>query len=142
MGWLQSLFGSSSSDETPVTLEALQGKWKMVGVGKNGNFAPPTMVANMKIYMTIDGDHYTVIADGTVGDQGTIKLDTTQNPVHFDQHITQGDEAGHAHLGLIRIRDGVLENLQGDTGAPRPKKFAAKWKDGASLASFRRVKTN
>ncbi len=137
--WLQSLFGSGAGDETPVTLEALQGKWKMVGVGKNGNFAPPAMVAKMKITMTVEGNRYTVTADGEVGDQGTIKLDTTQNPVHFDQHITAGSEAGLVHLGLVRLRDGLLENMQGETGAPRPKKFASKWNDGASLASFRKM---
>ncbi len=60
------------------------------------------MVANMKIYMTIEGNRYTVTSDGKVGDRGTIKLDTTQSPVHFDQHITEGDDAGSVHLGIVR----------------------------------------
>ena len=136
--WLKSLFGSSTNDK-PVTLESLQGKWKMVGVGKNGNFAPPSFIAGAKIYMTIQGDRYVVTNDGTIGDRGVIKLDTTQSPVHFDQHVEDGDDAGSIHLGIVRFNDGILENLQAETGSPRPKKFATKWSDGASFAKFRRV---
>ncbi len=136
--WLQSLFGSPADSE-PVTLESLQGKWKMVGVGKNGRFAPATFIANAKIYMTIQGDKYTVTNDGEIGDQGIIKLDTKQTPVHFDQHVKHGDDAGAVHLGIVRFNDGILENFQAEKGCPRPKKFVTKWSDGASFAKFRRV---
>lgn len=136
--WLKSLFGASADGE-PVTLESLQGKWKMVSVGKNGRFAPATFVASAKIYMTIHGDKYTVTNDGTIGDQGIIKLDTSQTPVHFDQHIKQGDDAGNVHLGIVRLGNGVLENFQAEKGCPRPRKFVTKWSDGASLAKFRRI---
>ena len=138
--WLKSLFGSAG-DETPVTLESLQGKWQMVSVGKNGNFAPPAMIASAKIFMIIEGDQYTVVTKGTKGDQGSLKLDTSKKPVHFDQHITLGDDAGSVHLGIVRFKDGLLENCQGDVGCPRPKDFARKRQDGASLASFRLVRT-
>ncbi len=138
--WLKSLFGSSPED-VPVTMEAIQGKWKMIGVGKNGRFAPATFIANAKIYMTIQGDRYTVITDGTIGDRGVIKLDANQSPAHFDQHIQEGDDAGSIHLGIVRFNDGILENFQAEKGCPRPKKFVAKWNDGASLARFRRVST-
>jgi uncharacterized protein (TIGR03067 family) len=135
---LQSLFGSSADGE-PVTLESLQGKWKMVGVGKNGRFAPATFIASARIYMTIQGDKYTVTNDGTIGDRGIIKLDTNQTPVHFDQHIQYGDDAGSVHLGIVRFNDGILENFQAEKGCPRPKKFLTKWSDDASFAKFRRV---
>jgi uncharacterized protein (TIGR03067 family) len=138
--WLQSLLGSSADSE-PVTLEALQGKWKMVGVGKNGRFAPASFLANAKIYMTIQGDMYSVTNNGTLGDQGIIKLDTNQTPVHFDQYIQKGEDAGDIHLGIVRFKDGVLENFQAENGSPRPNKFVTKWSDGASLAKFRRVST-
>jgi uncharacterized protein (TIGR03067 family) len=137
MRWLKSLFGSTG-DATPVTLESLQGRWRMVSVGKNGNFAPPAMIASAKIFMIIEGNDYRVVTDGRKGDQGTIKLDTSQEPVHFDQHITHGDDAGSVHLGIARFRDGMLENFQGDKGGPRPKRFVRQWDDGASLAAFRR----
>lgn len=142
IGWLKSLFGSSAIDITPVTLESLQGKWKMVSLGKNGNIAPAAMIENAEIYMHINGNKYTVITAGETGDQGTIKLDMSQQPVHFDQYIMQGEDAGDVHLGIVRFRDGILENFQGDKGKPRPKQFVRQWSDGASLAGFKRVSTS
>lgn len=139
--WLKSLFGSSA-DGDPVTLESLQGKWKMVGVGRNGRFAPALTMASAKIYMTIEGDKYTITKDGTIRDRGIVKLDTNQTPVHFDQHIQHGDDAGCVHLGIVRFKDGILENFQAEKGCPRPKKFVTKWSDGASFAKFRRVSAN
>ncbi|PHS02348.1 MAG: hypothetical protein COA78_21460 [Blastopirellula sp.] len=136
---LLSLFGSGKSTETPVTLDALQGKWRMFSVGKNGNFAPPGVAYKAKIYMVIKGNAYQTITDGTPGDQGKIQLDESAKPVHFDQHITKGESAGDIHLGIVRICDGVLENCQGDAGNPRPKNFDKQRNDNASLASFKRV---
>lgn len=136
--WLKSLLGSSDGG-TPVTWESLQGKWKMVGVGRNGRFAPVPVIANAKIFMTIQGDRYTVVNDGAVGDRGVIKLDTAQTPAHFDQHILEGEDAGGIHLGIVRFQEGILEFFQANKGSPRPKMFAQKWNDGASYAKFRRV---
>jgi len=134
--WLKSLFRSTSDS---ITLETLKGKWRMVSVGKNGNFAPAKMILDARIFMIIEGDRYTIITEGQNADEGTIKLDVSKKPVHFDQHVTSGDDAGSTHLGIIRFRDGMLENFQGDNGCPRPKEFTRIWNDGASLAAFRRV---
>lgn len=139
--WLRSLF-EPTSEETLVTVEALQGKWKMVRIGSNGNFAPPTVTAAAKIYSTIEGNFYTVTTGGVVGDRGTIRLDTAQAPVHFDQLIAEGEGAGSTLLGIARMRDGLLENFQAEQGCERPKKFRNRWSDGASLAAFRRAKTS
>lgn len=136
--WFRSLFGGKE-ESPPVTLEALQGRWRMVSVGRNGNFAPPQAMANVKIVMTIQGENYFIESNGTKSDSGLIRLDTTQNPVHFDQVITGGDDAGNTHLGIVRFRDGLLENCQGEKGHPRPKDFARKRNDDASLASFRKL---
>ncbi len=84
--WLQSLFGSPADSE-PVTLESLQGKWKMVGVGKMADLRRRRLLPMRRYTMTIQGDKYTVTNDGEIGDQGIIKLDTKQTPVHFDQHF-------------------------------------------------------
>jgi uncharacterized protein (TIGR03067 family) len=136
--WLRSLFGGHD-EEPSVSLDALQGKWRMVSVGKNGNFAPPQFIANAKIFMIIQGDQYSIVNDGDAGDRGTIRLDASQKPAHFDQHISAGKDAGKVHLGIVRFRDGMLENCQADKGRERPKDFARNRKDGASLACFKKV---
>lgn len=135
--WLLSLFGSSEAGP-PVTIESLQGTWLMVSVGKNGNFAPPQYFANSKILMVIKGDRYKVIANGNESDSGRIVFDPSKSPAHFDHHVTGGDDAGEVHLGIVRFRDGLLENCQGDKGCPRPKNFSRKRNDGASLATFKK----
>src|SRR5262245_44750611 len=136
--WLSSLF-QAGEKAAPVTLEQLQGRWRMVSVGKNGNFAPPGMFANVKIMMVIEGSRYTVISNGEQGDGGTIQVDSTKSPAHFDQRIDRGDDAGKSHLGIIRFREGMLEHCQADKGRERPKDFSRKRKDDASLACFRKV---
>ncbi len=136
LNWLRSLFVRKNV-VAPVTLESLQGKWRMVSVGKNGNFAPPAVIASKKTFLIIQGDQYSVITNDAKGDAGTIKLDTSKSPVHFDQHITSGSDKGQVHLGIVRFRVGLLENCQGDIGDPRPKDFARKRKDDASLVCFR-----
>jgi uncharacterized protein (TIGR03067 family) len=137
LNWFRSLFGNKD-EEMPVTIESLQGKWRMVSVGKNGNFAPPQFIANTRIFMLIDGDTYKVETNGSIGDVGKLVLDTTKSPVCFDQVITGGSDAGKTHLGIVRFRDGLLENCQAEKGNPRPKDFNRNRKDNASLASFRK----
>jgi uncharacterized protein (TIGR03067 family) len=139
LNWFRALFGGKDKDvELPVTLETLQGKWRMVSVGKNGNFAPPQFFANTKIFLLIEGDKYSVETNGNLGDVGKLVIDTSKSPVFFDQVVTGGSDAGKTHLGIVRFRDGLLENCQAEKGNPRPKDFNRKRKDNASLASFRK----
>lgn len=137
---LLSLIGmGNKAASKQVTTANLQGKWLMVSVGKNGNFAPKEVILGARIYMMIEGDRYTVTSNGKIGDRGIIHLDTSKNPVTFDQQITAGDDAGNKHLGIIRFVGEDLENCQAEAGSPRPKDFARRRSDGASLARFKRV---
>jgi uncharacterized protein (TIGR03067 family) len=136
---LLSMFGGGKTESKPVTIESLQGKWLMVDVGKNGNFAPKEVILGARIYMTIEGDRYTVTQGGKAGDCGIIQLDTSKSPVTFDQQIVAGDDAGKKHLGIVRFVGDDLENCQAEVGSPRPRDFARKRTDGASLARFKRV---
>lgn len=129
----------SEPDDVPVTLEALQGEWRMVSVGRNGNFAPAAVIQSSNIRMIITGNEYRVVNEGTIADQGTLVLDAANRPAHLDQHISHGAEAGSVRRGIVRLRDGLLEHFQGTSGGSRPEQFVREWSDGTSLAGFRRV---
>lgn len=122
-----------------VTLENLQGRWRMVSCGQGGRFAPKDMILGAQIILKIEGDRYTTTIRGEVDEQGTLKVDTTKEPVTFDQYVKTGKDAGRVHMGIVRMRKGDLEHCQAEIGQPRPKDFARKRKDTASLVLFKRL---
>ena len=120
-----------------VTLEDLQGRWRMVSVGKNGNFAPPQMFINTRIDLLIEGTSFTVFTNDERNKVGHFQLDSTQNPTHYDEHFTEGDTG--TNLCIVRVRSGEIEFCQAEEGDPRPKNFSEKRTDGATIARFRRT---
>lgn len=129
------VYGSAET----ITLNDLEGKWQMISAGKNGNFAPPGVTLGANICMFVADDRYTITQGGALGDKGTIQLDASKSPVHFDQHVTWGDDVGSVHLGIIQLANGELEHCQAKMGQPRPNDFSRDRTDDASLARFRRV---
>ena len=127
------------SNETGLTTDMLQGKWRMLSVGKNGNFAEPEDMGSANITFEITGDAYVVTVGENIVEQGSIKVDTDQDPAHFDQHVSVGEDKGKSHLGLVRIVDGKLQNCQGDVDTPRPISFESSDNKSASLAVFERA---
>lgn len=118
-----------------VTLEQLAGQWKMVSLGQKGNFAELQDMAAAGIVFEITGSNYTVKAGDAVQEQGTIVLDASQTPAHFDQELTDGVDKGKKHLGLVKLVDGQLHNCQADFDKDRPGSFDAGNAD-ATLAIF------
>ena len=110
----------------------------MVSLAQDGNFASPNDVSGANILFIIDGDNYTVSAGDEVQEKGTVSIDEKQDPPQLDQHITEGADAGKAHLGIYRIVDGRLENCQGALDQPRPSSFESAAESTASLAVFER----
>jgi len=138
IGRLLSVFRRSNIQEH-VTLDDLQGSWQMISCGQQGNFAPKDMLAAANIVLRIEGNKYFTSAGGTVDEKGALHVDSSKQPVRFDQHIEFGEDAGSVHKGIVRLRDGQLEHCQGEVGQPRPKDFARKRKDTASLVLFQRI---
>lgn len=124
-----------NSGESKLTLDGLAGSWKMVSLGQKGDFAKLQDMTSAGIVFEITGANYVVKAADTVQEQGTIVLDNSQTPVHFDQELSDGDDKGKKHLGLIKLVDGQLHNCQADFGKDRPAGFDAGNAD-SSLAIF------
>jgi uncharacterized protein (TIGR03067 family) len=115
-----------------VTLESLQGVWRMVSVGRNGNFAPQAVIDQANLVMKIDGNRMGM-ADEQTG--ATFTLNQGVVPNELDQLADDGD----VHLCVVRFRNHELEICQGEPGKPRPTNFRARRRDGASLTRFERV---
>lgn len=130
---------SASKPDDSFSLKSLQGRWKMVSLGQNGDFENPRDMRSASIIFAIEGDRYSVSAGDKVQEEGTLLVDAKQDPPHLDQKISEGPDAGKSHLGIVRIIDGKLENCQAAFGDERPDSFASGSSTTASLAVFERA---
>lgn len=115
-----------------VTLESIEGLWRMISVGRNGNFAPPEVIEKGNVTVAIVGN--TITPTDTL-ELSTIELNNNVIPNQLDQTDQNGDK----HLCIIRMRGGNLEICQGEVGKPRPTSFNRQRNDGASLTMFEMV---
>lgn len=115
-----------------VTQESMQGLWRMISLGRNGNFAPQEHLDKMNFAIAIVSNTMTITNSL---EMSTFELNNTVVPNQLDQFADDGDK----HLCIVRFRDGKLEMCQGEAGKPRPVDFNRKRKDGASLTLFERV---
>lgn len=130
---------SKKRNSGPATEKDLQGKWKLTSLGKNGNFAEPDDMSAANIIFVVEGEMYSVMAGDEFVEKGTLTIDVDQNPAQLDQNISEGPDAGKAHLGIFRIVEGKLENCQGAIDQARPTSFDSKDNATASLAVFERL---
>ena len=128
----------AASAGTALSASDLHGTWKMISLGRAGNFDSPDDMRSAGIEFVVDGQKYSVAAGGTVQEQGTLVLISSENPAHLDQQVTEGPDAGKSHLGLVRIVDGKLQNCQAAFGEPRPESFESRAGSSDTLAVFER----
>jgi uncharacterized protein (TIGR03067 family) len=115
-----------------VSLESIEGLWRMISVGRNGNFAPKAVIDKANLTIAIVGGTFTVTNSL---EMSTVELNNKVTPNQLDQIDANGDK----HLCIVRLRNGCLEICQGEAGRPRPTDFNRKRKDGASLTMFERI---
>lgn len=115
-----------------VTIDSIQGQWRMVSVGRNGNFAPQEVIDESNLVMSISGNEFELSDSGS---SGTLKLRNNVLPTHMDQL----DDDGDIHLCIVRFRNAELEICQGEVGKKRPMHFSEVRFDGASLTRFKSI---
>jgi uncharacterized protein (TIGR03067 family) len=121
------------------TLDDLQGKWRLVTVGRNGGKAPFFVPWLIKIRWQIDGSRYTKLVRGEVSETGRLALKPTTDHALLNELIETGDDAGQKHLGILRLNGRRLEHLQAEIGDPRPESFPYTKVTQANFAVFKRA---
>lgn len=115
-----------------VTLESIQGLWRIISVGRNGNFAPPEVIEQENVAIAIVGNTMTLT--------NTLELSSIElNNDVIPNQLDQTDQNGDTHLCIVRMRGGNLEICQGEVAKPRPTTFDRQRNDGASLTMFEMV---
>jgi uncharacterized protein (TIGR03067 family) len=128
------LHGEQPGDEivSDISLHDIQGRWRMVSVGRRGKFAPPEVLQASKVIFEIKGEAFAIPHSGTTG---RLVLNASHRPVQLDQINDDGDN----HKCVVRIRNGELEICQAENGEERPSNFNPNRHDNASLTRFARA---
>jgi len=111
------------SDESPLTLDDLQGEWKIVSFGQNGGKAPFFIPWFVKFRLRIKGDKYTKYMGEKIVGKGRLRVKPKTSYSVMDEQIVGGDEDGEVHRGIIRWVGRKIEHLQGKIGSERPEEF-------------------
>jgi uncharacterized protein (TIGR03067 family) len=113
-------------------LAKLQGAWTLTTLEMDGHNMP----AGGGIQ--IEGDRFKTIGMGA-DYTGTVEIDDTARPKHFDLVFTGGPEAGNRNLGIYELRGDTWKLCLNMFGAARPGKFAAEPGSGNALEVFTRA---
>jgi uncharacterized protein (TIGR03067 family) len=102
------------------TLAAFQGRWVISAVdGK------PVPGPGGEVALTITGDTYAQVVNGTVTERGTLEIDTARKPMTIDLTIKEGADAGKSQVGLIDVSGDTLTlHLSMPGSATRPTSMA------------------
>jgi uncharacterized protein (TIGR03067 family) len=118
-------------------LDRLQGTWNRTSAEVNGK---PVSEAELKnTTLVIQGDQYTLKTPE--GDRkGTIKLDPTSSPKHFDLTPSAGPNKGKTLLGIYEVDGDTLRYCLALNGKDRPTEFSGKEGSGRGLFVNKRAK--
>jgi uncharacterized protein (TIGR03067 family) len=120
----------SGADE----LKSLQGVWSAVTFEANGEKVPEDDAK--KIKLTIKESKWVLERpDGT--NQGTIKLDPSKSPKHFDAAL---EDSGDSVPGIYELKDGTLKMCWTAPGGERPTSF--KSEEGKTIATYKKAKSD
>jgi uncharacterized protein (TIGR03067 family) len=105
--------GGGQQDRT-----GLQGTWKVVSIGGNGQTMPAERTGDMKV--DISGRQYTTLKGGQVIEQAAMTTDPSEQPKTIDLAFTQGEAKGQTLLGIYEVTGDTLRIALSEPGKARP----------------------
>ena len=141
---LATLFSMGAAAQTPAQaqpqealskdLATIQGTWMLISLNDQA-----LADQGVEMALSVSGNKYSQIVNGTVNETGTIKIDGTKKPMTFDLNIMEGDDAGKLQLGIIEVTGDMAKVLLAAPGAgTRPADFMSN--DGAVFFTAKKVK--
>ena len=121
----------SGSDPGAADLQRIQGDWVAVELVSNGDKAPESDLAGLKLQ--IKGKEFVV--DGPEGQQqGTLKFNASTTPRSMDVTTQSGDEVP----GIYEITGETFRVAYAANGGSRPAQFKSADASGITLITFKR----
>jgi uncharacterized protein (TIGR03067 family) len=122
------------------TSQGLEGRWKQLYEEVDGQRVPDRPVA---VVMEISGDKVTITAGNRLAGDGTIHVDTSQNPPTIDLHVTSriGGTAGRTtdSYGIYELSGNTLTICSAGNADHRPKSIPPAAGSGAVTHAYQRV---
>jgi uncharacterized protein (TIGR03067 family) len=116
-------------------LDTLQGDWTVTSLDADGQRMPAAALAGARV--VVKGRRFTSVGMSATY-EGTVKLDQTKTPRHFDLVFTAGPEKGARNLGIYKLAGGRWTICLATRGSVRPKTFAAPAGTGFALETLAR----
>jgi uncharacterized protein (TIGR03067 family) len=126
------LLNTGSQDPGTKELARFEGVWSFAVVEVNGEKQPAVPFATNKLVILKDGRF--CIVQGPRVTRGTLKLDPTKTPKHYDVMHTQSAAKGQTALGIYELEGDSLKVCFQLKGKDRPAGFSNQ--EGSDLLSF------
>jgi uncharacterized protein (TIGR03067 family) len=130
------LLTASAEDDAGREYSRLQGVWSFALVEVDGVRQPEPPFENNKLIISKDGRYARI--QGPRITRGTLKLDPTQTPKHYDVTITEGPNKGLVTPGIYEVAGDTYRICLPLRGKDRPSGFVSQLHSGLLLFVFKR----
>jgi uncharacterized protein (TIGR03067 family) len=128
--------GLCADPKAPKADKALNGWWKPGSAVMAGKELPSEELKPR--YLALSNGKY-ILNQGDQVDEGTYKIDESDNPKTISFVVTKGDAKGKTILGIYELNKGSLRICFDVSGKTRPTKFESKPDSQSFLASYHRL---
>ncbi len=132
------LMGADPEDAVKKELARFEGVWSFALVEVDGKKQPEVPFETNKFIVSKDGSY--IIVQGPRITRGTITLDATKTPKHYDVTITNGPSKGVSSTGIYEIDGDSLKVCLPFRGKERPDALVSKPGSGLLVWTFKREK--
>ena len=124
--------------ELKSDLSKLEGDWVFVSWEHAG--VKLVEQARESAKWSVKGDKYKFEIQG-IGEEGTLKLDSSKKPATIDLAITEGNDKGKSQLGIYKIeKDTITFCFARPDARERPTEFSTNAENNQILVTLKRAK--
>jgi uncharacterized protein (TIGR03067 family) len=126
----------AKDDAFKKDMEALQGKWQLVSMQRDGESVDVSKDASR----VITGDKYELTLRPGLSIEGTYKIDPTAKPKKMETTASTGPYKDQELLGIYELSGDTLKICYAPPGKERPTEFKTKDGSGWILTVHKKVK--
>ena len=125
----------AKDDAFKKDMEALQGKWQLVSMQRDGEAVDVSKDASR----VITGDKYELTLRPGLSIEGTYKIDPTAKPKKMETTATSGPYKDQELLGIYELSGDTLKICYAPPGKERPTEFKTKEGTGCILTVHKKL---